>query len=186
MNKFGGWAIEESCFNLIKEILPKGKTILEMGSGYGTDFLSKYYNMISIENQPEWVGKYNSNNIEVPIKNYEIDTVATEGLFKVEDNDKYTPPKLPGEHTPTQIGWYDYKILTEKLKDLKYDLILIDGPNGAIGRGGFLKHIDIFNTKVPIIFDDINREAEMKMMEEISKLLNRPYIKLDSKTGYIL
>ena len=43
MNKFGGWAIEESCFNLIKEILPEGKTILEMGSGYGTDILSKYY-----------------------------------------------------------------------------------------------------------------------------------------------
>ena len=186
MNKFGGWAIEESCFNLIKEILPEGKTILEMGSGYGTDILSKYYNMISVENQPEWVGKYNSNYIEVPIKNYEKDTINTEGLFKDEKESKYTPPDLPGEHSLTQIGWYDYKILNEKIKDLKYDLILIDGPNGAIGRGGFLKHIDIFNTKVPIIFDDINREAERKMMERVSEIIDRPFNILDSKTGYIL
>tara|TARA_Y100000592_G_C5405766_1_gene285533 strand:- start:40 stop:585 length:546 start_codon:yes stop_codon:yes gene_type:complete len=181
MNKFGGWAIQESCYNLIKEILPEGKTILELGSGYGTDALSKHYNMISIENQPEWVGVYNSHYIQVPIRSYEINTVGL--LSEVE---QYTAPDLPGENSPLQKGWYDYKILSEKLEGLEYDLILVDGPNGVIGRGGFLKHIDIFNTKVPLIFDDINREAEMKMMKEISKLLNKPYTKLDSKTGYIL
>ena len=121
MNKFGGWAIQESCYNLIREILPEGKTILEMGSGHGTDALSKHYNMIG-----------------------------------------------------------------PKLESLSYDLILVDGPNGAIGRGGFLKHLDLFNTNVPIIFDDINRKDELQMMVKVSEILNKPCKKLDKHTGYIL
>ncbi len=119
MNKFGGWAIQESCFNFIREILPEGKTILELGSGHGTDALSE-------------------------------------------------------------------EILKEKLDGLDYDLILVDGPNGLIGRGGFLKHINLFNTQVPIIFDDINRESERQLMIKTSKLLNKPYKELDKNTGYIL
>ena len=45
--------------DFIKSILPEGSTILEFGSGPGsTVYLSDYYNMISIENQPEWQNKY--------------------------------------------------------------------------------------------------------------------------------
>ena len=186
MHKFGGWAIRESCFNFIREILPEGKTILEMGSGTGTMVLSEYYNMISIEDQHEWIGQYNSHYIEAPIKYYSANYTKTSGLFKVENEKIYSPPDLPGENSPTQKGWYDYKILTEKLKGLKYDLILIDGPNGRIGRGGFLKHIDIFNTNVPIIIDDAGREAEKQLMIKLSEVLKRPYKKLDEATGYIL
>ena len=186
MNKFGGWAIQESCFNLIREILPEGKTILEMGSGTGTEALSKYYDMISVENQTEWIGQYKSTYIEVPIKEYSKNHINTAGLFKTKQSKVYTAPDLPGEDGPTQVGWYDYKILTEKLKNLKYDLILVDGPNGRIGRGGFLKHLDMFNTNVPMIFDDINREAEKQMMIKVSEIVKRPYKKLDNTTGYIL
>ena len=190
MNKFGGWAIQESCFNLIKEILPEGKTILEFGSGHGTDALSKHYKMISVENQPEWVGKFDSHYIEVPIKPYsENNQILTKGLLESEitlnvpDN---MPPDLPGEHSPLQKGWFDHILLSEKIKDLKYDLILVDGPNGAIGRGGFLKYLNIFNTDLPVIFDDINRESEMQLMVKISEKLNRPYKILNTTTGYIL
>tara|TARA_Y100000385_G_scaffold284667_1_gene343119 strand:- start:302 stop:871 length:570 start_codon:yes stop_codon:yes gene_type:complete len=189
MNKFGGWAIQESCFNLIKSILPEGKTILELGSGHGTDALSKYYNMISIENQPEWVGVYNSHYIEVPIRSYSHTQINTAGLFS--EVEEYTAPDLPGDGpngtiTPLQKGWYDYKILFEKLKDLTYDLILVDGPNGSIGRGGFLKHLDLFNTNVPIVIDDISREPEKQLMIKVSETINRPYKELDWATGYIL
>jgi hypothetical protein len=185
MNKFGGWAIQESCFNLIKEILPEGKTILEFGSGYGTDALSKHYKMVSVENQPEWVGKFDSHYIEVPIKPYSTNEIATKGLFELETTSNM-PPDLPGEHSPLQKGWFDPTMLSEKIKDIKYDLILIDGPNGAIGRGGFLKHLDMFNTNIPLIFDDINRESEMQLMIKISEKLNRPYTILNTTTGYIL
>lgn len=41
-NNFGGWAIQESCYEFIKKTLPEGSTILELGSGIGTDYLSKH------------------------------------------------------------------------------------------------------------------------------------------------
>lgn len=170
MSKLGGWAIQESCYNFIKEILPKGKTILELGSGIGTDYLSKHYKMYSIENYLEWINKYDSEYIFAPIKNYD---------------DTWTAPELPGENGPKQIGWYNPMFLEDNLPK-HYDLILIDGPNGIFGRGGFLKHIDMFNTSVPIIFDDINRHTERALMIKVSEHIGRPWIALDENTGYIL
>jgi len=51
---FGGGAIERELFDYIRSILPDGSTILEFGSGYGTDQLLKHYNVISIEHDPEY------------------------------------------------------------------------------------------------------------------------------------
>jgi len=170
MSKLGGWAIQESCYNFIKEILPEGKTILEFGSGIGTDYLSRHYTMYSIENYKEWIDKYDSTYIYAPIKNY---------------NSEWTSPELPGEHSERQIGWYDPSMLVGKLPE-HYDLILIGGPNGMFGRGGFLKHIDMFNTSVPMVFDDINRHTERALMIKVSEHVGRPWFALDENTGYIL
>ena len=41
------WAIPKECFDKIVEILPFNSTILELGSGCGTQILSKFYNIIS-------------------------------------------------------------------------------------------------------------------------------------------
>ena len=38
---FGGWAIEEEVFSIIKLLVPKGGTILELGSGEGTKELCR-------------------------------------------------------------------------------------------------------------------------------------------------
>jgi hypothetical protein len=54
------------------------------------------------------------------------------------------------------------------------------------GRGGFLKHLDWFNTNVPIVFDDINREADRQLMIKVSEKISKPYNELDKYTGYIL
>lgn len=170
MSNLGGWAIQESCYNFIKQILPEGKTILELGSGLGTDYLSKHYKMYSIENYKEWINKYNSTYIYAPIKMY---------------NDEWTTPDLPGEGSPKQIGWYDPEIVKNNLP-VDYDLILVDGPNGSFGRGGFLKHLDWFNTNVPMVFDDINREPDRLLMVEVAKKIGKPYYELDKYTGYIL
>ena len=67
---FGGWAISKTCFDYIRELLPGGKVILELGSGEGTAELAKYYRMYSIENQKEWINKYDSTYIYAPIKKY--------------------------------------------------------------------------------------------------------------------
>ena len=173
MNKLeslGGWAIQESCYNFIKSILPEGSTILELGSGLGTGYLSQHYTMYSIENYHEWIDKYKSTYIHAPIKSY--DSV-------------WTAPDLPGEHGKPQTGWYDPSLLIGNLPE-KYDLILVDGPNGLFGRGGFLKHLESFNTNVPIVFDDVNREPELQLMIKIAAALNKKYEFVDRFTGYIL
>jgi|TARA_R110000796_G_scaffold206988_3_gene323323 hypothetical protein len=162
----GKSCITFSLYNEIKKILPEGKTILELGSGWGTSQLAKHYKMISIEDNVEWVNKYDSEYIYAPIKYY--------------DN-KWTAPNIPHN-----IGWYDPYILQSHLKDKEYDMILLDGPagwKGAPGRAGFLKHLDLFNTNVPIIVDDVQREQEMILLEQISKTLNRPYTLQEPKEG---
>ena len=132
--------------------------------------------MHSIENYEEWVDKYDSIYIHAPIKSY------NESGIWWDDNEPYTAPEgIPGEK-----GWYNPDIVKENLPN-KYDLILVDGPNGLFGRGGFYKHLDLFNTNVPIVIDDVNREAERVILEKVSEKINKDYKILDDNvTGVIL
>lgn len=77
-------------------------------------------------------------------------------------------------HAPIIDGWYDVSTLKNQLPS-SYDLLLVDGPPGKIGRGKFLEHLELFNTDITIIFDDVNRPAEHKLMEEVSKKLGREF-----------
>jgi len=66
-------------------------------------------------------------------------------------------------HAPIRDGWYDLDILRRELP-CHYDLILVDGPTGEGNRWGFYHQLALFNTRVPIVFDDTLRKAEMDMM----------------------
>ena len=169
---FGGHSMNEACFNFIREILPDGKTILELGSGWTTGELCKYYNVISIESNPQFLNHHHSNYIYAPIKLY---------------SDTFMPPALPGMGSALQKGWFDPEAIKKNLlKD--YDLILVDGPPGPIGRGGFYLYLHYFNTDVPIIFDDTHRPAEKALLKKVSKKLNREivYIKNDPASAALL
>lgn len=170
MSDFGGWAINESCFNFMRELLPEQAIVLELGSGTGTRQLAKYFTMYSIENYKEWVDKFDSTYIHAPLKQY---------------TDNWKAPNLPGKNGKPQTAWYDPEVVAKNIPTA-YDAILVDGPNGDFGRGGFLKHLDMFDTTVPIIFDDINRIAELELMKAVSDQVGRPYSILDKYTGYIL
>lgn len=52
---FGGWAISKELFEWILKHIPKGSTILELGSGNGTKELVKFYNVYSVEHNIDWV-----------------------------------------------------------------------------------------------------------------------------------
>ncbi len=171
----GNSSISEICYNYIREILPSGKTILELGSGFGTSELAKHYKMISIEHDGRWVEQYDSDYIYAPIQWYD---------------DKWTAPDIPGNE-----GWYNISVVERELKDRHYDMILVDGPPGypnynqtgkRIGRAGFYKHLLLFDTTVPIIVDDIDRKCEKILLEKLSEKLDKPYEILDDKaTGVI-
>lgn len=66
---FGGWAISKQLFDWILEVLPKKSTILELGSGSGTEQLAKHFRMVSVEHDPDFVGIYDSTYIFAPIVN---------------------------------------------------------------------------------------------------------------------
>lgn len=166
MEHFGGWAMAQTTYDFIRNLLPDGKTILEIGSGFGTGEMAKHYKMYSIEADSQWIGRYNSTYIYAPIKMYDTEYIA---------------PDIQGS-----TGWHNTVPLKEMLPHINYDLLFIDGPEGKYGRGGFLKHIDMFNVNVPIIFDDINRPSELELMERVSTKLNRPFVILeDNVTGYM-
>jgi len=159
-----GWSIDTDTIDFIHSVLPKGSTILEFGSGEGTAYLAKDYTMYSVEQ--DWVGKYNSTYINAPIRGY---------------SDTFPTPVIDGP----QKGWYDSNIVLDAIKNIKYDLILIDGPNGEIGRGGFINILDDIDTDVMLIFDDVHRQPELDLMQKVSTKLNKPYTMVNAITGYI-
>jgi len=161
-SKFGqsatevNWAISKSCYLFIKEVLEEGKTILELGSGVGTEILSDTYNLISIEEDSTFIGRHPSNYIYAPLKKLEDDLL-----------EKYKP----------STSWYDPEIINNELngeKPLKYDLILVDGPAYAGGRGGFYENLNLFDTTKIIVFDDIERIEDKKIFDMVVKKLGRP------------
>jgi len=81
----------------------------------------------------------------------------------------YAPIKNQNEY-----NWYDVDILKKKLPK-KYDLILIDGPPGIIGRKPFLDNLNLFNLNVPIIVDDTNRKDEQELFLKLNEKLNREF-----------
>lgn len=148
--KWGGWAIDKKLYRYIREILPEGSTILELGSGEVTDVLAKHYTMYSVEHDEEWVDKYNSTYLYVSLKDH----------------------KAIKNHQHTR--WYDASVLKPKLKGIKYDLLLIDGP--PITRSGFFKYMSLFDSNVIWVFDDSDRRSDLAVVKSVAARLDRPWV----------
>jgi hypothetical protein len=65
----GVWPISVELLLLIKDLIPPGSEILELGSGFGTGELAKTFKMTSIEHYSGWVGLYDSHYIHAPLVN---------------------------------------------------------------------------------------------------------------------
>ena len=145
---FGGWSISKSLFDFINRLLEPGSRIIETGSGWGTGELAKSFEMYSIEHDSHFLNIHNSNYIYADI---------------IDDFD---------DNFPNETGWYNLDIIKKELpKD--YDLILVDGPPGTIGRSGFYKHLDMFRSNVPIIIDDVDRKDELALLRKIEMKTGR-------------
>jgi len=69
---------------------------------------------------------------------------------------------------PLVDDWYDLEILKAQLP-AHYDLLLIDGPPGALSRSKIADHIDLFDTTVPMILDDVQRPEVIKAAFDIGR-----------------
>lgn len=137
-----GWALPEEMFEWILSNIAKGSTILELGSGRGTRELVKYYNVHSVEENIKWIGfEPKAEYIHAPLKSYSTNIKGSR-------------------------GWYDEEILVSKLPK-KYDLLIVDGPTG-INRGNFVNFCSLFDSSVPILIDDTQRDVDRKMAHEVA------------------
>ena len=126
--------LSSEAIEVIQQTLPKGSTILELGSGQGTkDLLDMGYKVISIEQDPEWQYKYHDNYIPAPIKNY------------------------------GNYWWFDSEYLNN-LPFYGFLLVDgptgLPTPEFYSCRIGLLDHKHLFNLTVPILVDDTNRPDE--------------------------
>jgi hypothetical protein len=167
-------SIGEKAVDLIRSLLPQGSSILEFGCGVTTKLLLNWYNVYSIEHNMDWLN--HPNAYHVSLKQYN-------------DTDFKTPEDISClPFYEKQVAWYDPDKLSSVLKLVpKYDLIIIDGPNGNYGRGGFYTHLNLFNTDTHMVFHDLNRQAEMELIKKVSAKVGRPAFILDDddKTGVI-
>ena len=145
-----GWIIDDKLYDHIRKILPDGSTILELGSGEGTDRLAEHYKMYSVEHDKQWLNKYNSYYFYTPLS-----------WHKPLKNHK-------GDM------WYNNTILRSHIKGLKYDLLLIDGPPRS--RCGFVKYFDMFDPKAILVFDDLQRDRDRKIVLSTATRLKVPYV----------
>lgn len=149
-DSFGLVAIGEVLYSYIRDVLPEGSTILELGSGWGTSQLVKHYKVYSVEHDPMYWDKYHDNYLYVPLKKHKV--------IKNHDGDM----------------WYAADVLKLALEGIKYDLLLIDGP--PVYRAGFVKYFDLFDPDVIMIFDDVNRSKDNSVMNSIASKLKVPYV----------
>ena len=152
VGEFGDASIDEALIDYIREILPEASIILELGSGWGTTQLTKHWEVISIEHDKFYFDQLTNPRIHAPLV-------------------KHKPIRsAPGPHE-----WYDRDILTKELRLLNYDLLLIDGPPGGT-RSGIIKYIDLFDSDTIIVFDDLQRKADRRIINSVAAKLEKPYV----------
>ncbi len=78
VNNINNWMLPNEAINWIYDNIPSDSSILELGSGFGTEILSKKYKMTSIEQDEDWLYKFKTNYIYAPIENgfYKVDNLS--------------------------------------------------------------------------------------------------------------
>lgn len=104
-------------------------------------------------------------------------------MYSIEHNEKYLNKyNSLYIYAPIVNGWYKIERLPSD-----YDMILVDGPPSTIApdvRMGFLYNIDLFNYNVPIIFDDVHRQAERRLALLVADKVGRDYREYGGKKKF--
>ena len=154
-----GVSVDYSLLEYIQRVLPEGKTILELGSGEGTEQLLKYWEVISVEHDAEYAEKLTNRCIYAPL----------------------TEHKAIRNHSGS-MQWYDRDVLKPELEGLKYDLLLVDGPPKDT-RCGIVKYIELFDADVIMVFDDLQRKADRSTLNSVAGKLKKPFVTYTYQEG---
>lgn len=139
-------SISSQVFEWIETHIPFESVILEIGSGYSTKILSENYKLISVEQNMEFVDRYDSEYIYAPL--------AEDGFYEMDN--------IVGKISP-----YDVCIIDGPARPPSF-------PHG--GRRGILKNENIsefrLNYAKVIIVDDIDREPDYELYSMLSDMFS--------------
>lgn len=141
-NNLNDNSISGEMMHWILDNINKNNNILEIGSGYGTIELSKFYSVYTIEHDKNWLNICkNAEYIFAPLNNkwYDVNklynTLPSNYSLIIVDG----PPAIYNEN-----------------KDQKNEI-----------RSGFYDNFSLFKKDVPIIIDDSNRDLDRVLIGRI-------------------
>ena len=141
------WMLPAEAIEYIVGNCAENVTVLEFGSGHGSQVLADNVNLYSIEHDESWIDVTSSNYIFAPI---------TENPF----SNKYG-----------QNGWYDVGVVEDNWPS-RVGFVVIDGPPGAIGRFGILSILDLLQHVPTILVDDVDRSDEHLLAKYLAETLS--------------
>ncbi|MGC9780549.1 MAG: GTPase domain-containing protein [Candidatus Heimdallarchaeota archaeon] len=167
-----GFAADASfLYHILKVLLKvKPKSILELGSGQSTKLTSRYI-------------KENTKKRALILEDCEEWFEIVKPTIAISERCRFICSPLEAmKFQKHKCSWYSTKILEEE--DIKYDLVIIDGPFGSYrySRIGILNYIPkIINEKdFIIVFDDAARKGEQDTIKQAERILKKnkiPYVK---------
>lgn len=138
------YAITKECYTGIRKYVPEGTTMLEFGSGFGSQFLAPFYDLHSFESEKKWMNMYHDQYHYVPMDD-----------CKVGD------------------GWYNRQVALPLLHSIPYKALLIDGPDHARFRPGTAHYSGHLHDDLEwIIMDDIVHPQVRPILEHLVRRYN--------------
>jgi hypothetical protein len=130
---------------VVENYTSKNTRILELGCGKGTVERAKIYDVLAVEHDNTYIAD-------------EVKSI----LAPIVENGTST------QHN--ELGWYDAAAL-ESLRGQTFDLLIIDGPPGEIGRTGVLSVPWLIKLSRCILVDDTHRASESHLAVAIEAML---------------
>ena len=137
------WMMPDEIFSWLEENVQRGAKILEFGSGHGSIRLTEQFELISVEHNPDWLGLSASMYIHAEIQ---------ENAVSSKHNQK---------------GWYNPQPIIDTIASQQISVFIVDGPPGDIGRHGLLSITDFLPKNAIFIVDDVRREDELNLLEQL-------------------
>ena len=151
MPSLGGWAIGQGMVDWIGSKFGPMSTIMELGSGSGSIELSRRYQVISVEHDPEWLPKADGNMVVyAPIVNGWYDPRVVVPLANIMD-----PHLIIVDGPPARIGRDGFVPFFE-----------------AVFLSSYLARATHARCRT-VIFDDTNRPEDWAIAERFMAMANR-------------
>ncbi len=141
------WSLCDGAREAARLLCPKNGTIIELGSGEGTSRLTRFGTVHAVEHDEKWLlGHPRVKYIHAPL----TPSAPICGMDFSE--------------------WYDPAVLKENLPTTA-DLVIVDGPPAAIGRGGLLNNLSLFPIGAVWLIDDTLRREDTILADAIAMRL---------------